>query len=68
MKGHLGPPSSYGAAPIPVEVRWAINRELSKPGVTAEKLRVRLVPPVGKSTFWRAMRGEKVSKPPLPRL
>jgi len=63
MKGHLGPPSSIGAAPLPAEVIAVLKAEMAKPGMSGDKLRKRIVPPPAGATFWRAVNGEKVSKP-----
>jgi hypothetical protein len=57
------PPLSKGSAPLDAETIVVLKAEIAKPGNTAEQLRRRAVPPVSGATFWRALRGKKVSKP-----
>ena len=59
----MSPPLSVGAAPLDAETLATLRAEIDKRGMSADRLRKRLVPSVSGATFWRAMRGQKVSKP-----
>lgn len=59
----MSPPSSIGSAPLDAATIETLKLEIAKPGMTADKLRVRLVPAVSGATFHRALHGQKVSKP-----
>jgi hypothetical protein len=59
----VSPPSSIGSAPLEAATIETLKAEIAKPGMNAEKLRKRLVPAVSGGTFWRALHGQKVSKP-----
>lgn len=58
-----GSPLAIGAAALDPETIATLKLEIAKPGMTADKLRRRLVPPASGATFWRALHGQKVSKP-----
>jgi hypothetical protein len=59
----VSPPTAIGSAPLDPETIAALKLEIAKPRMSADKLRKRLVPPVSGATFWRALHGQKVSKP-----
>lgn len=59
----MSPPLSAGSAPLDHDTIEALKLEIAKPRMSADKLRKRLVPPVSGATFWRALHGQKVSKP-----
>lgn len=59
----MSPPLSRGSAPLDVATIAALKAEIAKPGMNADKLRQRLVPAPSGATFWRALHGQKVSKP-----
>jgi hypothetical protein len=59
----VSPPLSKDSAPLDAETIAALKLEIAKPRMSADKLRKRLEPPVSGATFWRALHGQKVSKP-----
>jgi hypothetical protein len=59
----VSPPLSKGSAPLDAETIAVLKAEIARKGMSADKLRARLVPPPSGATFWRALHGEKVSKP-----
>lgn len=59
----MSSPLSKDAAPLDPETIDALKLEIAKPRMNADKMRKRLVPPVSGATFWRALHGQKVSKP-----
>lgn len=59
----MSPPLSIGSAPLAPETIAALKVEISRKGMTADRLRRKLVPSVSSATFWRALHGQRVSKP-----
>jgi hypothetical protein len=59
----VSPPLSHGAAPLDSETLATLQAEIAKRGMSTDRLRKRLVPPVSGATFWRAIHGQKVSAP-----
>jgi len=59
----MSPPLAQGSAPLEAHVIETLKLEIAKRGMNADRLRKRLSPPVSGATFWRAMHGQKVSKP-----
>lgn len=59
----MSSPLARESAPLDAATLATLQAEIAKPRMTADKLRKRLVPPVSGATFWRALHGQKVSKP-----